>query len=185
MPEYRRKSTAIEAMQYAWDDVDKHIDEAQDEVCDFTNGNIALVGEDIELSDDGHIFASQDDFIVKGADNEFYPVHPNLFNHLFEEINPTTSDYSDMPAATINAVIEAYSKVTGELIDIGNPCSCCDAEQVIADIKKTESEWNSLTHSDDLSQMLEDEHPEAGKIVREYFKDKIPFDLDTEDYASR
>ncbi|MBP3945132.1 hypothetical protein [Psychrobacter sp. K31L] len=95
------------------------------------------------------------------------------------------SNYSDLPAETINAVIEAYGKVTDELIGISNPTSCHDANQVIDDIKKTQSEENSLTHSDDLSQILEDEHPEAGKLVRDYFKSMVSDDEDVEDYESR
>lgn len=95
------------------------------------------------------------------------------------------SDYSDLPAESINKVIAAYGKVTDELIGVSNPISCYDANQVIADIKKAQSEDNSLTHSDDLSQMLEDEHPEAGKIVREYFKSMVPHGEDVEGYESR
>lgn len=95
------------------------------------------------------------------------------------------SEYSDLPAETINTVIKAYGLVTDELIGISNPLSCHDHNQVIDDIKKNESERNSLTHSDDLSQMLEDEHPEAGKIVREYFKSMVPHGEDVEDYESR
>ena len=71
------------------------------------------------------------------------------------------SDYSDLPVETINTVIEAYGKVTEELIGISNPISCYDARQVANDIKKAQSEENSLTHSDDLSQILEDNYPEA------------------------
>lgn len=95
------------------------------------------------------------------------------------------TEYSDLPKESINAIIEAYSSVTSELIGISNPCSCYDPRQVADDIKKVQSEDNSLTHSDDLSQMLEDEHPEAGKIVREYFKSMIPHGEDVEYYENR
>ncbi len=95
------------------------------------------------------------------------------------------SEYSDLPAETINTVIKAYGLVTDDLIGISNPLSCHDHNQVIADIRKSQWECNSLTHSDDLSQILEDEYPEAGKIVREYFKSMVPFGEDVEDYESR
>lgn len=95
------------------------------------------------------------------------------------------SDYSNLPAETINAVITAYGLVTDDLIGISNPLSCYDHKQVITDIRKSQWECNSLTHSDDLSQMLEDEHPEAGKIVREYFKSLVPHGEDVEDYENR
>jgi hypothetical protein len=94
-------------------------------------------------------------------------------------------DYSGLPAETINAVIKAYGMVIDDLIGISNPLSCYDHNQVITDIRKSQWECNSLTHSDDLSQMLEDEHPEAGKMVREYFKSIVPHDEDVEDYKNR
>lgn len=93
------------------------------------------------------------------------------------------SDYSHLSVEESNSVINAYSKVTESLIGITYPCP--EADKVINDIKKAESEDNSLTHSDDLSQLLEEDYPEAGKLVREYFKNKLPFGDDVEDYKSR
>lgn len=94
-------------------------------------------------------------------------------------------NYSDLPAETINKVITAYGKVTDELIGISNPLSCYDATQVVDDIKKSQSEENSLTHSDDLSQMLEDDYPDAGTLVREYFKSMVPDGEDIDNYENR
>lgn len=95
------------------------------------------------------------------------------------------SNYSDLPAETINRIITAYGSVTDELIGISNPISCYDARQVTDDIKKSQSEENSLTHSDDLSQMLADDYPEAGKLVREYFKSMVANGEDVDDYENR
>jgi len=93
------------------------------------------------------------------------------------------SNYSDLHKDNINNIISAYSRVTENLIGVTYPCP--DSERVIADIKKAESEDNSLTHSDDLSQILEEDYPEAGQMVRDYFKLMVSEAQDIEDYASR
>lgn len=87
MPLYRKKPIVIEAVHYDWDDVEKCVDEAQDEIADFMDSNIVCSGDDIEIDTlEGTLYAVKGDYIIKGIQGEFYPCKPDIFKATYERV---------------------------------------------------------------------------------------------------
>jgi len=80
---YRKKPVEVEAVQWTGDNYF--------EVEKFTGGNIMYKyrAEDKKLmisTLEGHITASNGDFIIKGVKGEFYPCKPDIFYETHEEV---------------------------------------------------------------------------------------------------
>lgn len=87
MKEYRKKPVVIQAVHYDWDDNEKSIDEAQDEVAEFMDANIVISDDDIEIETlEGTMYATKGDYIIKGIAGEFYPCKPEIFTQSYDEV---------------------------------------------------------------------------------------------------
>ena len=93
---YRKKPVVIEAVQLRWD--------TWGEVCDFitlpwgedgvhgvytNNGVKSDIGKRIGLvipTLEGDILASENDYIIKGVQGEFYPCKPDIFEETYEKV---------------------------------------------------------------------------------------------------
>ncbi len=86
---YRKKPVVIEAVQLRWD--------TWSEMCDFagvgklTDGQPqgSAYGEAIGLDIptlEGLMHASENDWIIKGVNGEFYPCKPDIFEQTYERI---------------------------------------------------------------------------------------------------
>ena len=82
MPKYRKKPVVIDAWQLTKENVDTAIPEwlKLDAVHIFNGG--LLFAEIVTL--EGVMQASEGDYIIKGAQGEFYPCKPDIFNATYE-----------------------------------------------------------------------------------------------------
>lgn len=131
MPKYRKLPVVIEAIHYDWDDNEKCADEAQDEVCDFMDGNIFIDSDDdIEIETlEGTMYAKKGDYIIKGVNGEFYPCKPDIFAKTYEQVDVPDSPESNQEVAIteIEAVfydIQEQEKVMTGLVEKANRAGC-------------------------------------------------------------
>ena len=90
MSKFRKKPVIIEAVQLRWD--------TWNEMCDFAGvGKLidgkpegeTLPGNKIGLSIptlEGVMQASEDDWIIRGVENELYPCKPGIFEKTYEPV---------------------------------------------------------------------------------------------------
>ena len=79
MTKYRKKPVVIEAVQYTG--LNKR------EIFDFTGGivNISIEENTIKIRTlEGLMNVSKDDWVIKGIQNEFYPIKPDIFEETYE-----------------------------------------------------------------------------------------------------
>lgn len=89
---YRKKPVVIEAIQLRWD--------TWDEICDFVNvssldttgavgfnpdNNPDKIGLKIKTLE-GVMEATENDWIIKGVNGEFYPCKPDIFEKTYEKV---------------------------------------------------------------------------------------------------
>jgi hypothetical protein len=82
---FRKKPVVIDAVQYTGSF------ESQDEVADFMDFNIEVMGndEDVDIlipTLEGEMRASKGDWIIKGVRGEFYPCKPDIFEITYESV---------------------------------------------------------------------------------------------------
>lgn len=90
MPKFRKLPVVIEAILYDWDESNEPqgMDEAQDAVADFMEGNLSAIGEILEIETlEGTMDAVKGDYIIKGIAGEFYPCKPDIFAKTYEKVN--------------------------------------------------------------------------------------------------
>lgn len=90
MPKFRKLPVVIEAVLYDWDESNEPqgMDEAQDAVADFMEGNLSAIGEILEIETlEGTMDAVKGDYIIKGIAGEFYPCKPDIFAKTYEQVN--------------------------------------------------------------------------------------------------
>lgn len=90
MPKFRKLPVVIEAVLYDWDESNESqgMDEAQDAVADFMEGNLSAIGEILEIETlEGTMDAVKGDYIIKGIAGEFYPCKPDIFAKTYEKVN--------------------------------------------------------------------------------------------------
>lgn len=90
MPKFRKLPVVIEAILYDWDESNEPqgMDEAQDAVADFMEGNLSAIGEILEIETlEGTMDAVKGDYIIKGIAGEFYPCKPDIFAKTYEQVN--------------------------------------------------------------------------------------------------
>ncbi len=90
MPKFRKLPVVIEAVLYDWDESNEPqgMDEAQDAVADFMEGNLSAIGEILEIETlEGTMDAVKGDYIIKGIAGEFYPCKPDIFAKTYEKVN--------------------------------------------------------------------------------------------------
>lgn len=85
---YVKKPVVVEALQFKR--------ENQKELKEFTNGKLkditiprtadGIMTGTVETLE-GSFTATENDYIVKGIEGEFYPVKPNIFNKTYESID--------------------------------------------------------------------------------------------------
>lgn len=76
---YRKKPIIIEAIQ--WNG------ENENEIRNFIDGNCIVTFNPLMLYTlEGNMIASKNDYIVKGADGEFYPCKPDIFKKTYERV---------------------------------------------------------------------------------------------------
>ncbi len=84
---YRKKPVVIEAVQYVWSEPKKTKEEAQDDIADFMDWNIKIVGDSIMIPTlEGEMQARLGDWIIKGVKGEFYPCKPDIFEMTYEAL---------------------------------------------------------------------------------------------------
>ncbi len=87
---YRKKPIEVEAMQLTrmfCDVIVKWIEENYGEVCCFNGGEFAEDSCYIDIKTlEGTVTASEGDWIIKGIENEFYPVKESIFNKTYEKV---------------------------------------------------------------------------------------------------
>jgi len=84
---YRKKPVVIEAVQYVWSEPKKTKEEAQDDIADFMDWNIKIVGDSIMIPTlEGEMQARPGDWIIKGVKGEFYPCKPDIFETTYEAL---------------------------------------------------------------------------------------------------
>lgn len=84
MGKYRKKPVVIEAIQWRGTN--------QTEILHFMGYTNAGTNDDgtrflLINTLEGIMTASQDDWIIKGVDGEFYPCKPDIFEKTYEEVN--------------------------------------------------------------------------------------------------
>lgn len=126
MPKFRKLPVVIEAILYDWDESNEPqgMDEAQDAVADFMEGNLSAIGEILEIETlEGTMDAVKGDYIIKGIAGEFYPCKPDIFAKTYEQVNE--------PACT--APQDLDHELTEDEIDrlneTGSLCDCADFTQ--------------------------------------------------------
>jgi len=79
---YRKKPVEIEAIQW------NGTGERHNLLRQWTNGNVSLVtgGKLLCHSLEGQVYASIDDWIIKGVQGEFYPCKPDIFTETYEPV---------------------------------------------------------------------------------------------------
>ena len=89
MPKYRKKPVVIEAVQ--WDG--KNFDEIMNFMQEFHGHKLAYENaEELAYKTkqlnirtlEGFMTASENDFIIKGVNGEFYPCKPDIFEKTYE-----------------------------------------------------------------------------------------------------
>ncbi len=85
MPKFRKKPVVIEAVHYDWNDQEYFMDQARDDVADFMDRDLIVVGDQIIIDTlEGQLTASKGDWIIKGVQGEFYPCKPDIFAATYE-----------------------------------------------------------------------------------------------------
>lgn len=78
---YRKKPVVIEAIQYNGANFN--------EIRGFMRGTSysKLVNRKIRIQTlEGHIYADEEDYIIKGVQGEFYPCKPDIFEATYEKV---------------------------------------------------------------------------------------------------
>lgn len=78
---FRKKPVVIEAVQYTGFN--------KREIFDFTGGiaKIGLEENTIKIPTlEGLMNVSKDDWVIKGIQNEFYPIKPDIFNETYDPV---------------------------------------------------------------------------------------------------
>lgn len=90
MTKYRKKPLIIEAEQLTRGYAESTIMWIQENGGKITEFNLGEFAEDscyIEIKTlEGVITASEDDYIIKGIQGEFYPCKPDIFNASYEKV---------------------------------------------------------------------------------------------------
>lgn len=82
MQKYRKKPIVIEAIQF------NGTGDSFDEIDEFTNGKMYVHDNIVYIETlEGDTIASIGDYIIKGANGEFYLCKPNIFKKTYEPYN--------------------------------------------------------------------------------------------------
>lgn len=126
MPKFRKLPVVIEAVLYDWDESNEpqSMDEAQDAVADFMEGNLSAIGEILEIETlEGTMDAVKGDYIIKGIAGEFYPCKPGIFAKTYEQVNEPVC------AAPQDPDHELTEDEVKRLNETGSLCDCADFTQ--------------------------------------------------------
>lgn len=75
---FRKKPVVIEAVQFTGN---------FDEIEQFVGGDAEFRGKELIVATlEGPLRASQNDWIIKGVNGEFYPCKPDIFEKTYEEV---------------------------------------------------------------------------------------------------
>ena len=78
MPFFRKKPVVIEAIQFTGN---------FDEIEEFVGGDAeSRDGKLLVATLEGPLWASNEDWIIKGVKGEFYPCKPDVFKQTYEEV---------------------------------------------------------------------------------------------------
>ena len=76
---YRKKPVTIEAIQWNGGNLC--------EIRDFMRSTVVNHGSDLIIPTlEGNMYASLNDYIIKGVNGEFYPCKPDIFAKTYEEV---------------------------------------------------------------------------------------------------
>ena len=81
MAKYRKKPVVIEAIQF------KNTGESFEEIDNFMNGKLCIdetVGLPCIVTLEGNMLVSENDYVIKGVNGEFYPCKPDIFLQIYE-----------------------------------------------------------------------------------------------------
>ena len=120
MPKFRKLPVVIEAILYDWDESNEPqgMDEAQDAVADFMEGNLSAIGEILEIETlEGTMDAVKGDYIIKGIAGEFYPCKPDIFAKTYEQVNEPVCTAPQDPNQELNEDEVATLASNGSLCD--------------------------------------------------------------------
>lgn len=126
MPKFRKLPVVIEAVLYDWDESNEPqgMDEAQDAVADFMEGNLSAIGEILEIETlEGTMDAVKGDYIIKGIAGEFYPCKPDIFAKTYEKVNEPVCTAPQDPNH------ELTEDEVATLASNGSLCDCVDFTQ--------------------------------------------------------
>lgn len=115
------KPITLDAIHYDWDNIEKHADEAQDEVCDFMGTDIAIDSDGyIEIdTPNGPVYASRGDYIIKGITGNFFPCKPDVFAKTYDTSTRTAPKDPDQELTE------------DEIAKLASGSSLCDCVEVI------------------------------------------------------
>ena len=89
---FRKIPVVIDAVQYKYNSINGMISHNYDEIRQFINDNTLCVGinPDGKLGIptlEGTMYASPNDWIIKGVNGEFYPRKPDIFKKTYEPVD--------------------------------------------------------------------------------------------------
>lgn len=125
MPKFRKLPVVIEAILYDWDESNEPqgMDEAQDAVADFMEGNLSAIGEILEIETlEGTMDAVKGDYIIKGIAGEFYPCKPDIFAKTYEQVNDPVCTAPQDPD---------HELTEDEVATLASNGSLCDCMEVV------------------------------------------------------
>lgn len=80
MAKYRKKPVVIEAVQWTGENVE--------EIEAFIGGGFSMTSSGLFIVTlEGEMFASLDDWIIRGVKGEFYPCKPDIFEATYEPVD--------------------------------------------------------------------------------------------------
>ena len=82
---YRKKPVIIEAIQWTG----KNADDVMNFICESlpVNREVEVFNSKIAIDTlEGTMFASIDDYIIRGVNGEYYPCKPDIFEKTYEEV---------------------------------------------------------------------------------------------------
>jgi len=117
MPEFTKKPVTITAIQYQWDDEAVSMYEAQDQIADFVNTNIAILDEETILLDGvhGQVEVNRGDWVIRQNDQDFYPCSDDVFQQNYNAAPVTWLDRVKTEHAHESKKLSALDKMLSGL----------------------------------------------------------------------
>ena len=68
------------------------------------------------------MYASLNDYIIKGVNGEFYPCKPDIFDKTYEEVTVTIIDMEDSQKENDHSLKECYENLISIMVDMSLLC---------------------------------------------------------------